>query len=197
MEDKFAQLQNSWNEAKKANPSAPNAENVLKIASKKHADSKKAHLMNVLTLVMVVLGLSAFFYLLAPMQDTLSRVGIGLMIGGLIIRIIIELISHRKAQSIDYSTSSKNSTHQALAFYNYRKKIHGPVTLTIIGLYTIGFYALTPEFSRYFSTFWMWMMDGSYVIIMVILFIIIRKGVVREMRDLAKIKDLELGLKED
>ena len=196
MEDKFDQLKSSWKAAKEGQSSSGNSSDMLKVAKENHNKSKKAQIGNVIVLSFVVVGLCAFFYFLAPLQDTLSRVGIGLMIGGLLVRIIIELISLQKAGKIDYSSSSTNSAQQAQAFYNYRKRIHGPVTITIIALYTIGFYALTPEFSKYFDTFWMWMIDGSYVIIAIVLFLGIRKGVVQEMKDLQRINELQQSLSE-
>lgn len=196
MEDKFDQLKNSWKEAKEGQSSVGNSSDMLKVARENHNKSKKAQIGNVIVLSLVVIGLCAFFYFLAPLQETLSRIGIGLMIGGLLVRIIIELVSYQKASKIDYSSSSTDTMQQAQTFYNYRKRIHGPVTITIIALYTIGFYALTPEFSKYFDTFWMWMIDGSYVIIAIILFLGIRKGVVQEMKDLKQINELQQSLSE-
>ena len=196
MEDKFDQLKNSWKEAKEGQSNTGNSSDMLKVARENHSKSKKAQIGNVIVLSLVVIGLCAFFYFLAPLQETLSRIGIGLMIGGLLVRIIIELVSYQKASKIDYSSSSTDTTQQAQTFYNYRKRIHGPVTITIIALYTIGFYALTPEFSKYFDTFWMWMIDGSYVIIAIILFVGIRKGVVQEMKDLKQINELQQSLSE-
>ncbi len=196
MEDKFDQLKNSWKEAKEGQSSVGNSSDMLKVARENHNKSKKTQIGNVIVLSLVVIGLCAFFYFLAPLQETLSRIGIGLMIGGLLVRIIIELVSYQKASKIDYSSSSTDTTQQAQTFYNYRKRIHGPVTITIIALYTIGFYALTPEFSKYFDTFWMWMIDGSYVIIAIILFVGIRKGVVQEMKDLKQINELQQSLSE-
>lgn len=196
MEDKFDQLKNSWKEAKEGQSSVGNSSDMLKVARENHNKSKKAQIGNVIVLSLVVIGLCAFFYFLAPLQETLSRIGIGLMIGGLLVRIIIELVSYQKASKIDYSSSSTDTMQQAQTFYNYRKRIHGPVTITIIALYTIVFYALTPEFSKYFDTFWMWMIDGSYVIIAIILFLGIRKGVVQEMKDLKQINELQQSLSE-
>lgn len=195
MEDKFEQLKNTWKEARKEQPSIDSSA-MLRTILKNHASSKRAHLMNVLILFITVLGLTAFFYFVAPMQETLSRVGIGLMVGGLIVRIIIELVSHQKARQIDYSTNSSLSAKQAQEFFAYRKKIHGPVTFIIVALYTIGFYSLTPEFSNYFSPLWMWIIDGSYLLIGVLLFLGIRKGIVREIRDLKRIGDLQNALNE-
>jgi len=193
MKDNFDQLKNSWQEVKKGQLSTDST-TMLQSILKHQAASKHTHLMNILILSITVIGLMAFFYFLAPMQETLSRVGIVLMIGGLLVRIIIELVSHRKAGQIDYSKNSSFSAKQTSDFFSYRKKIHGPVTFIIITLYTIGFYSLTPEFSNYFSTFWLWMMDGSYLIIGIILFLVIRKGVVQEMKDLQRINDLQSSL---
>lgn len=196
MEDKFDELQNSWNQAKKEHSGNKDSSHFLKTAKTNHAKSVRAHLGNILVLVLVVVGLTAFFWYLAPLQDTLSHIGIALMIGGLIVRIIIEWISRLKANTIDYSQSSQDSAHLAKSFYQYRKRIHGPVTITIIALYTIGFYLLTPEFSNYFSPVWMWIIDLSYLVIAIVLFLLIRKGVVREMSDLREIEMLENSLNE-
>ncbi|WP_258100809.1 hypothetical protein [Marinoscillum pacificum] len=195
MEDNFDQLKNSWKAAKQEHPT-PSKPDMLQTVKANYSKSKTAHIWNAIILGLVFIGLAAFFYFVAPMQEILSRIGIGLMIGGLIVRIIIELVSHQKANNIDYAAASNESAEQARNFYAYRKKIHGPVTITIIALYTIGFYALTPEFSKYFSTFWMWMMDGSYLVIGVVLFVIIRRGVVQEMRDLKQITELQNSLSE-
>ncbi|MEM9329439.1 MAG: hypothetical protein AAGA85_27510 [Bacteroidota bacterium] len=195
MKDPFEQLKSTWQEAKKEQTAADSSA-MLQTILRHHGNSKRAHLMTILILSITALGLMAFFYYLAPLQTTLSRIGIGLMTGGLIVRIVIELVSHQKSIRIDYASNSNRSAKQAQAFYHYRKKIHGPVTLIIVALYTIGFYLLTPEFSNYFSTFWMWMIDGSYLVIGTVLFLGIRQGVVKEMQDLQRIYDLQDALNE-
>jgi len=163
---------------------------MLQVVLNNQDASKRAHFLNAFFLSLLAIGLCLFFYFLAPLQDTLSKVGIELMIGGIIVRIVIEMVSHKKASSIDFSNNSSLSAQQAKAFLAYRNRIHGPVTIIIVCLYTIGFYMLTPEFSRYFSTFWMWMMDGSYLIVGLIPFLLIRKGVQKELRMLEQINDL-------
>lgn len=195
MKDNFDELKKSWESAKKDHPTSTR-EQMLETVLKNHDRSQKAHIGNGSILSVVVIGLVAFFYYLAPLQETLSRVGIGLMIGGLIVRVIIEVISYRKAGRINYSATSGESVEQARSFYLYRKEIHGPVTISIVVFYTIGFYVLTPEFSDHFSTFWMWMMDGSYLVIGIVLFLGIRKGVVQEMRDLQRITEIQDSMNE-
>ena len=195
MEDNFNELKENWKSAKEGHQST-NQEQMLQTVLSNRDKSKKAHIGNSLVLIFVVLGLVAFFYYLAPMQEALSRVGIALMIGGLLLRIIIEFISYQKGNRVDYAAASEQSVEQARQFYTYRKRIHGPVTIGIIALYSVGFYALTPEFSKYFSSFWMWMMDGSYLVIGFTLFIMLRKGVLQEMRDLQRITTIHESMQE-
>jgi uncharacterized membrane protein YqjE len=59
--------------------------------------------------------------------------------------------------------------------------MNGPVTVSIVILYSIGFYLLTPEFSLYFSTAMMVLIDLSYILAAVIFIWSIRKAVKKEM----------------
>jgi hypothetical protein len=59
--------------------------------------------------------------------------------------------------------------------------MNGPVTVSIVILYSIGFYLLTPEFSLYFSTSMMVLIDLSYIIAAVIFISSIMKAVKKEM----------------
>lgn len=195
MQDKFDQLKNAWQEAKQSQPSA-NSEDMLATIKNNHRLSRSSHLGNVLVLTATLLGLIAFFYYLAPMEDTLSRTGIALMLGGLLLRILIELVSHSKSSQLDYGLESNRSVKQAEDFYSYRQKIHGPVTIIIVCLYTVGFYALSPEFSRYLSATWLWIFNLSYIPIGVVLFFVIRKGIVREMNSLRQLIDLQRSMSE-
>ena len=64
-----------------------------------------------------------------------------------------------------------------IKFYKFRKTIHNAVAPVVLVLYTIGFYILTPEFSLYIKFWILVLYDISYVVMGIILFVIIRKGV--------------------
>lgn len=190
MDNTFENLKRSWSQAKTEQASHANSEDMLIKAQKSQAYAKQQHLLNILVLALVVVGLAAFFYFIAPLQDTLSHFGITFMIGGLLIRILIETVSHSKARKLDYSNSSLDLAKMTRMFYKWRKRIHGPVTFAIVLLYSIGFYMLTPEFSRYFEPFWIYLMDIGYLIILVILFLVIRKGVLKELAHLKHLNEV-------
>ena len=111
----------------------------------------------------------------------------GLMMGGLALRIVIELYSIYLSLHIDFSETTLKTNNASLAYFRFRKNINGPVTITIVVLYSIGFYMLTPEFSLYFSTPMLVMINLSYILAAVIFIFFIRKGIKKEMNNLNEI----------
>lgn len=192
MNESNDELTNLWKQAKQHHTPRPSSFATLvdkARATVRH--TRNFHLGNVAILLVVVVGLLAFFYYVAPLQTTLSHVGIGLMIGGLLIRIGVELHSVARSARINLGVNAVQATDDALSFYRFRKRIHGPITITIVLLYSLGFYLLTPEFSRYFSLFWMILIDGSYLVGAIILILVIRQGIRQEMRALAELIDIK------
>ena len=193
MNESNDELTDLWKQAKQHNAptlSAPDALADRARAIVKH--TRNFHLGNVAILLAVVVGLLAFFYYVAPLQTLLSHIGIGLMIGGLLVRIGIELYSVARSGRINLGANAVQATDDALSFYRFRKKIHGPITIAIVLLYSLGFYLLTPEFSDYFSWPWMMLIDGSYLVGAVILILLIRQGIRKEMaalRELTTVKN--------
>lgn len=141
--------------------------------------------------MITLIAVSLFFYYLAPVQQTLSRIGAGLMITGLVFRIIIEIISINKAKRINKLDKTLLTVDNTFSFHQFRKTIHQIYSPIIIGLYSIGFYIIFPEFMLYMSTLMIWFIGTSYLIMGIVLFILIRKGVVDEMQKLTDIMELK------
>mgnify|MGYP000017636202 CR=1 FL=1 len=190
MNDTFDNLQNQWKEAQKTNGINADSSSMLNTVKRSQKKITNQYIGNILVLLATVIVLTAFFLFVAPMQDLLSRIGIFLMLGGLVTRVIIEWISHQKWQDIDYSQAGKYSVIRAQKFYDYRKKIFGPVTIIIFVGYSIGFYLLTPEFLLYLPKNMVWIMDLSYIPIAAALIYIIRKSYRDESRMLSEMKNL-------
>lgn len=192
MNHEFEELQRKWQKSKQGikNDLEATDKMLASITAKKKSNIRFLY-GNITVLSIVVLGIVSFFYYIAPVKETISRIGVFLMIGSLSLRILIEYISILKSKKIDIVDDALKTTNNTLAFYTFRKKIHGPVTLTIIALYTIGFYMITPEFSIHFSIWQMILIDGSYIIGAIIPFISIRKSIQKEMHTLLEIIKLK------
>lgn len=190
----FDEFKNEWKAGRKHEGGMTTASNEIRnLAKRKKRQSVMAHIGTIVVLCITLLVLCLFFYYKAPFTTVLSLSGVALMLGGLALRIIIEIYSLIKANKLKLDYSASQSNNQLMDFYHFRTKVHGGFTLTIIALYCIGFYMLTPEFSLYINLKWMIIMDSSFVLIAVILFWQLRKGVIAEKQVLQELA----GLKED
>lgn len=196
MKDEQDDIAALWQQVKGKNqsPAVSDLTEIKAQASAKKKSALVAHYGNAGVLTLTVAMLVFYFYYLYDFQDLLSNIGINLMIGGLIIRIAIELYSALRSRNINVADTAAQSLQNSVSFYNFRKRIHGPVTVTIFVLYFIGFYMLTPEFSRYISIGWMIIMDVGAVIVAGFLIVAIRKGIKQELRDLEKMVELQRSL---
>ncbi len=187
MSKEFEALQKQWVATKKNIDTNPNTKAVLAQIGVKKRESLSFHYGTVVILSTTLLVLCLFFYYVAPVQELLSRIGVGLMIGGLIVRIVLEGISISKSIKVAVNTDVLSVTNATIRFYKFRTFLHGTVAPIIVGLYTLGFYMLTPEFSLYFSFWKLVVIDVSYIIIAAILFVKIRKGIKKELKALEEI----------
>lgn len=119
------------------------------------------------------------------------------MIGGLGLRILIEIFSKLKADKIKYDLSTLLTTNKAVEFYLWRKKIHGPITFLIVAFYSLGVFLLNPEFTNYYSLQRVLIFDMLYVVIIIVLFFVIRVGVLKELKQLKRISNLNIDLKKE
>lgn len=194
MDDELDFLKKKWNSAKSENKTTSDISEILNVISKKQRSILLSHYGNTLILLLTLVMISLFFYYQTSFRELWSKVGVALMVGGLFIRILIEVFSSVKSRRIKYSDNVKESSSSALAFYNFRKRVHGTVTYVIVGAYTLGFYMLTPEFSRYIDLSWIILMDIGYIVGAFILIKVIRKGIREEMEHLSDIISINQDL---
>jgi len=172
-----------WKQDRSLKPSPAPVDDLIKAAHEKRKSMLSFQYGNIIVLTIVVFALVLFFLYLFPFQDTLSRAGVGLMIGGLLVRIALEIQNAIRFRKIRSTNSALETTNRTIAFYRLRKVIHGPITLTILALYTIGLGMLTPEFRIHVGDT-IFVFDGLYAVAAIILIWQIGKGIRKEMKDL-------------
>ncbi len=191
MNDDFKKLQNNWKTSRENIKISTNIDGLYKEIRKKEKANYFFYYGTIIILLTTLIVISLFFIYAAPVQETLSRIGAGLMVFGLLFRIIIEIISIYKAKQISSLDNTLRTTKNIIKFHQFRKIIHRIIAPIIIALYTVGFYMITPEFSLYIEFWNLVLIDISYIIIGIILFIIIRNGVKKEMQKIADIVRLK------
>ncbi|MDY0199947.1 MAG: hypothetical protein RBR40_03055 [Tenuifilaceae bacterium] len=191
MNNNFEELQSKWDNNKKTIESQPSTFNELyKLIKSKERENYFFYYGTISTLLITFVVIALFLIYVAPVKAMLSRLGAGLMLLGLLFRIGIEIISIYKAKRINNTESTLKTAENTINFHQFRKFIHQIISPIIIILYTAGFYMITPEFSLHMQLWNIVLIDISYVIIGVILFIVIRKGVKEEMGKLREIMRL-------
>ena len=188
MNEDLELLQNSWDNNKN-NKSAQttNFSELYSMIQQKEKDNYRFYYGTIGILLGTLIIVCLFFYFLAPVQETLSRIGASLMITSLSIRILIEVNSIYKAKRIKPTDNTLSTAQHSIHFHQLRKKIHQIADTSSLAVYTIGFYLISPEFSLYIDFVYLLLIDFSYIIIGVILFIVIRKGVKKEIQHLEEI----------
>lgn len=192
MNNDFKALQNSWKSSRNNIKTPTNNFDILyKKIEQKQKENFSFYYGTIIILTITLIAVSLFFYYMVPVKETLSRIGAGLMITGLAFRILIEIVSVIKAKRINKFDKTLQTVDSSLSFHQFRKKIHQVYSPIIIGLYSIGFYMIFPEFMLYMSIWMIWFIGISYLIMGTVLFIVIRKGVVDEMQKLRDIMELK------
>jgi hypothetical protein len=185
-----------WKEGKETVKPLERADEIIRKAKRKKKSVLDFHYGNIVVLSITLIVISVYFYFLTPFRETLSRIGVVLMLGGLLARIIIEVFSVIKSKKVQLMNDSSTATNDAISFYHFRKKIHGPVTICIIVLYVMGFFFLSPELSKYISRSGMVLINGSFVAGAVFLIWVIRKGIRKEISNLADLIEVKKGMSE-
>jgi len=192
MDSDIKDLQSKWEGSKNnLDSSTINMDNLYKKIKAKERDNYFFYYSTITILLVTLMVISLFFYFVAPVKEIVSRIGAGTMIFGLLLRIFIELISIGKAKRINNLDDTLKTAKNTINFYQFRRIIHRIIAPIIVVCYTIGFYMITPEFSLYMELWNVVLMDVSYIIIGILLFIVIRKGVKKEMQKLSEIIKLK------
>ncbi len=195
MKDDIEDIKNTWKSGKKNAPETENsADKLIVLAKKSKRKTINLHIGTISILTITLIGISWFFVDVAPFEQTLSHIGMALMTGGLTIRIVLEIYSLYRSKQLDLTESALKSSDATIQFYKFRKQIHGSALITILVLYTIGFYMLTPEFSLYMSFNMLLFVDLSYLVGAIPVGLSIRNGIRKEMHNLNEILRLKREL---
>lgn len=196
MSNEIDEWKKLWQQGKLSVVPENNSRDIQLKATAKKRSSLYAQYSTVGILAATIVMVYAFFIILYPYKHLLSNIGIWIMIGSLAIRIAIELYSIARMKKITITDSAVNNTEYTIKYYTMRKTIHGIVTYIIVALYTTGFYLIIPEFSKHVPAYLSIFLCALYPVGAIILITQIRKGIKKEIRDIADLIQLQQQLEE-
>ena len=198
MNDIIDDLKHEWSEAKKHPPEkTTSVEELISRSNQKLKSTWIHYVKNIAILTLTLVGITAFFMYVAPLENTLSHIGISCMLGGLLLRILAECYGIYRSFKMDMSQPALIVNKLYLDFHTHRKKVNGAFTISILLVYTVGFYLLIPEFSNYLSTIAVVLIAVSYLLSATIFGYFIRKSVRDEKLILNQLLELQQELLRD
>ncbi|MBX2878182.1 MAG: hypothetical protein KTR30_39040 [Saprospiraceae bacterium] len=191
MTDKFSELEQAWSDGQqKLAREQPTFADMQQTLEQRKSASRGFQYGTLAILLFTLLSLAAFFIYVAPVKQVLSRIGVFAMLGGLTIRVLLEVVSMIKLKKISTLSNSRENTNNTINFYAFRVKTQRLYSPIIIGIFTLGYYMITPEFLDNLSVNMVLFMDISYVFIAIVLIYVIRKGVQTELQNLREWTEL-------
>jgi hypothetical protein len=197
MKNELDGIKTLWQQAKSSSQeqaAKQDASALIGLGEAKKKSALVSHYSTIAILSATLVILIVYFFYLFSFKALLSNVGIFLMVGGMSARIAIEVFSIIRSLKIRISDITAESIKNSIAFHQFRKRIHGPVTRWIFGLYFVGFYMLTPEFLQHIQLPWVIAIDVSAILIALVLIKVIRTGIRQELKDLEAMVSLQEGL---
>ncbi|NOS91905.1 MAG: hypothetical protein HOP30_08280 [Cyclobacteriaceae bacterium] len=157
----FDELQVIWN--KQPQPRVAISSNQLMEKGEAHIKELRAgHRGTIVILTILIAALVTYFIFIKAHLFNELTLGLSIMIGVIIVRVLIEWISVRKFNAIQYDRSLVAFTQLMQQYYAWRKKVHRVFIPVIYISYIIGFSLLVPIFQENLSTgmFWYVVISG-------------------------------------
>lgn len=191
MDNEMKSLKELWEQTR---PVAPAPLSITEIREKAAAN-KRSSVIFQYSNIAILFSFTVLIYLYLgvwyPYRTILGQTGVWLMTGSLLARVLIELLSIYRSGKIKTDAQLLNNTNTALQYYEFRKKIHGPITYVIVAIYTAGFYILMPEFTSHAPTWLSILVMLSYPLGAVVMIFQIRKGIRKEIAELKELSELQ------
>jgi hypothetical protein len=142
----------------------------------------------------VVLGITAiilvvFFFYISGYGNQQVILGISLMVGSLLVRILLEVLSIRKLKKMNSVVHSMDFRKDLIGYYKGRKSVHFVWTPLLILTYVTGFLILLPLFKANLSSGFYTYIIVSSMVLLIVLSIFIVKQIRTEMNNLKRLQE--------
>ncbi|MFD2587986.1 hypothetical protein ACFSQJ_13655 [Croceitalea marina] len=183
----FDEIQSKWNKQEEIRPPKEG----FQILVQEIAKIKNKQKITNCVLFGTCLVLLGFFFYISGYNNKQVILGLALMTGSLVVRIIIEILSIKKIKKVNRGRNSRIFKKELLKYYSERRIVHFVVTPVIVILYGIGFVVLLPLFEASLSTGFYNYIVVSSIVISLVLGLFIAKQIKKELEDLKVLKDSE------
>ena len=182
----FEQLRSKWS-AQSLPESSPDG--YKEIIDKVVWVRRKQRITN-LVLGLSLLFLGYFVFHISAFKVKMVAFALFMMIGALVIRMTIELISIKNLRRLNITTDMTSFRKKLTTYYVKRKVVHLVLTPILVVLYIVGFIILLPFFKATLSAGFYTYIIVSAMVVFLVLGIIIISQIKKEMAVLKELRSL-------
>ncbi|HUH28937.1 hypothetical protein [Gelidibacter sp.] len=181
----FEDLKSQWEE--QPQPKIPQDGSKI-IMQKINGIKNKQRITNgvLLTTTLVLIG---FLFYINAYSNLIVTLGLFLMIGSLIVRIMIEYVSIKDLKRMDFTKDVAAFRTDMISYYKKRITTHYVATPIILALYATGFIILLPSFKQNLSKGFYTYIVVSAIVILIVMVFFIGKQIQKELKSLKQIKN--------
>lgn len=182
--DSFKKIQTEWE--KQAEIRVPENSFDTLLSKIKAIKNKQKITNGVLTTTVLIL--IVFFFYISGYKNNQILFGLSLMVGGLIARIVIELLSIKHLRKLNASENNRVFKQGLIKYYSQRRIVHLILTPIIVVLYCIGFMILLPLFKANLTSGFYTYIVVSSIAVLLVLGLFIGKQIKNELINLKDLK---------
>jgi hypothetical protein len=168
----FENLQDIWSQ-QSTPKQADLAANIIAKAEDNKREMTSIHRATMVILAVTAIGIVICFSSVNIQKISQPLVGILMMLGSMVLRLIMELVSYKRFKKVDILADFKTYTHEIAHFYRFRKMVQFVITPLSLLAYGIGFCLLLPNAKHNVSTAFFAFIIGSALVFSAIITIII------------------------
>lgn len=181
----FEELASNWKNQPEIKPTEKGFHEVLNGLRKIKNEQR---ITNAILSSTVVILVGFFFYISGySSQQVIS--GISIMVGSLLVRIFLEILSIRKLRKMNALANRTDFRKDLIGYYKMRKWVHFLWAPLIILVYVAGFLILLPLFKANLSHGFYTYIIVSSIVVLVFLSFFIAKQVKTEMSNLRRLQN--------
>lgn len=180
----FEDLKSQWKDQKEVLAPKNGAKQIFETIAGIQKNQRGTNVILSLTALILI----AFFFYISAFKFQTTMIGLLLMIGVLLLRIVLEVFSIRKLKNINPLTNASQYKQQIVEYYGFRKNVHFIITPIIVIAYGIGFYMLLPGFKVSLSAGFYTYIIASAIVVLVVLAFLVAKQIKQELKILRNLK---------
>lgn len=186
----FKDIKSEW--VQRSIPELP--KNGFKEIIKNSGYLKRKQRYGQIVLMATIIVLVCFFIYISGFRNAQLSLGMSLMIGSLLFRIVVEFFSQTKLNRLAPTLQVKEFNEKLMAYYKSRLVIHYWLTPFSFMAYVIGFVITLPIFKLHVSTGFYYYIIVSSILVFLFLIVLISVQIKKELTIINEMKkDTAIG----